>query len=454
VTSFGSKLRSFEEAASLVRPRDTIAVPLGTGQPVAFLHALGARESFEELTVFSALLVDLFPLFTRPGVRLLSGFFGPVERGLVKSGHDVEFIPADFRRFADVAKRIRPRVMATAAAPPDDAGRMSLSLHAGATTQALLECGRDPDRVLIVEVNPGLPQTLGLPPDHPHAIPIEAADVVVESHEPVFEIPDIDPSPSDRAIAGHALDLVEDGCTLQIGIGGVPNALAALLCEGAGGDYGVHSEMFTTGLMRLHRSGKVTNRKGIYDGCSIATFAAGTRELYEWLDKNPTVRFLPVEVVNDPAVIAANRRMVSINGALAIDLYGQVAADTLGPRQYSGIGGHHDFVAAATRASGGRSLVCLPATTSGEDRISRIVPGFDDGTIVTTPRHEVDAVVTEFGVARLAGRTVRERAAALIEVAHPDYRDELREAWERGDARTQSNERNNEGSGRIRPLAD
>jgi acyl-CoA hydrolase len=282
--------------------------------------------------------------------------------------------------------------------------------------------------VLIVEINPALPRTYGLPPDYPHAIPLEAADMVVESQRPVFEILDPEPSPIERAIAEHALHLVKDGCTIQTGIGGIPSALADLLAEGPGGDYGIHSEMFTTGLMRLHRAGKVTNRKGVFDGYSIATFAGGTRELYDWLDGNDAVRFLPVGCVNDPGVIAANRNMVSINGALAVDLHGQIAADTLGPRQYSGIGGHHDFSAAASRAPGGRSLVCLPSTAvAGGERVSRIVETFANGTLVTTPRHDVDAVVTEHGVAELSGRTFRERAQALIEVAHPDFRASLRE---------------------------
>jgi acyl-CoA hydrolase len=426
MTSSDSKIRSLEEAVAVVRSRDTLAVPLGPGQPAAFLHALGERESFDELTVFSALLIDLFRVFTRPGVRLLSGFFGPVERGLLEAGFDVEFIPADFRRFAEVGQRIRPRVMATAAAPPDADGQMSLALHAGATTQALIECGRDPERVLIVEVNPALPRTCGLPPDYPHAIPVAVADIVVESQRPVFEIHDAESSPIERAIAEHALHFVTDGCTIQTGIGGIPNELADLLAEGPGGDYGIHSEMFTTGLMRLHQAGKVTNRKGVFDGHSIATFAAGTRALYDWLDGNEDVRFLPVGRVNDPCVIAANRKMLSINGALALDLQGQVAADTLGVRQYSGIGGHHDFSAAASRAPGGRSLVCLPSTALvGGERTSRIVATFEAGSLVTTPRHDVDAVVTEHGIAELSGRTVRERARALIEVAHPDFRDSL-----------------------------
>jgi acyl-CoA hydrolase len=319
-----------EAASGLVRDADTLAVPLGPGQPAEFLHALGARERFERLDVFAALLVDRFPLFTRPGVALLSGFYGPVERAFRDAGHAVRFVPADFRRFVRIAKRMAPRVMATAAAPPDRDGFCSLALHAGATVDELLRCGRDPNRVLIVEANPRLPRTLGRPPEHPHAIHTRDIDVLIHSQREPIALPDPAPSEVERAIAAHAAAFIGDGATLQIGIGGIADAIARILAEGAGGDYGVHTEMFTTGLMKLHRAGKVTNRhKGLHDGSSICTFAMGTRELYDWLDGEgrELVRFLPVDAVNDPAIIARNRSLVSINGALSIDLVGQVAAD-------------------------------------------------------------------------------------------------------------------------------
>ena len=388
------------EAAALVRSGDTLAVPLGPGQPGAFLHTLGAREDLDDLTVFAALLVDFYPLFTRPGVRLLSGFFGPVERALKAGGHEVHFVPADFRRFANLARRYAPRVMATAAAPPDAAGRLSLSLHAGATVDELRRCGRDPARVLIVEVNPKLPRTWGLPPEHPHALMADEVDVVVESDRDVVALPEVEPSEVERRIAEHARAFVRDGCTLQTGIGGVPDMIARMLAEGPGGDYGIHTEMFTDGLMHLHQAGKVSNRKGIYDGFSVATFALGSRSLYDWLEGNDTVRFLPVDRINDPALIARNRCMVSINGALSVDLVGQVVADRIGEREHSGIGGHEDFVTGAAFSEGGRSLICLPSsarTPSG--RVSRIVSAFAAGTCITTPRHQVDVIVTEYGAA-------------------------------------------------------
>jgi acyl-CoA hydrolase len=418
------------EAAALVRRVDTLAIPLGPGQPVEFLHALGEHDRFQGLTVFGALLVGPFELFTRPGVTLLSGFYGPVERGLRDAGYEVRFVPADFRRFQKIAREMAPRVMATAAAPPDADGWCSLSLHAGATVEELHRCGADGSRLLVVETSPRYPRTLGLPPAHRHALHVDEIDVLVEGeHEPIT-LPAPHPSDLDQQIAGHAAQFIQEGATLQTGIGGVPDAVARILAAGPGGDYGVHSEMFTTGLMELHRAGKVSNvRKGVHEGVSIATFAMGTRELYDWLDGEgrDLVRFLPVDEVNTPELIARNRRMISLNGALSVDLFGQVVADEIDGRQYSGIGGHEDFVTGAAFSEGGRSLICLPSTaTVAGQRISRVVHEFPPGTCVTTPRHEVDVIVTEHGAAELAGLTTRERRDVMIEIAHPDFRDALR----------------------------
>jgi len=426
------KRRTATEAAALVRASDTMAIGLGPCQPPSFLHALGERDDFEALRVFGALLTGLYKVFTRRGVTLLSGFYGPVERGLRNAGYDVRFVPADFRRFGRYARQLAPRVMATLVAPPDAQGRCSLALHAGATVDELHRAGRDPQRILVAEVNPKLPRTLGLPPEHDHALTLDEIDVIVESEADPFYLPDHPPTEIERAIAEHVKRFIPDGATLQTGIGGIPGEIVELLAEGPGGDYGVHSEMFTNGLMRLHLAGKVTNRKGVYDGFSACTFSAGTRELYDWLDGREEVRFLPVDRINDPAIIARNRRMISINGALSVDLTGQVAADVVNARQYSGIGGHEDFVSGASFAEGGRSLVCLPSVArirSGAEEpllVSRIVAGFPPGTPITTPRHQVDVVVTEWGPAELAGKTAEDRAAALAEIAHPDFRDGLR----------------------------
>jgi acyl-CoA hydrolase len=419
------------EAAALFRPRDTFGMPLGPGQPAALLHALGERDDWEHLDVFGALLLDLYALFTKPGVRYVSGFFGPAERLLIDGGARIEFVPADFRRFVTIAEQFAPRIVATCATPPDDDGWMSLSLHAGATVREMERAAADPDRLLIIEVNPNLPWTFGLEPEHPHRIHADTPDIVITADAKPFELADTPPSDIERAIAEHAAAFVRDGCTLQTGIGAIPSTIVALLADGPGGDYGVHSEMFTTGLMHLHRSGKVSNaRKGVFDGFSVCTFALGTSELYSWLDRNPDVRFLPVDVVNAPHLVSANREIVSINGAIAVDLFGQVVADRINGRQFSGIGGHEDFVAVSGLQLEDRSLVCLPSTAGAdpEARLSRITASVPAGATVTSPRHQVDVVVTEYGVAELRGRTMRERAEALVEIAHPEFRPELRAA--------------------------
>jgi acyl-CoA hydrolase len=422
-----AKLRSLADAVAELRADDTVGIPLGPGHPTGLLHAMGERTDWSGLEVSGALLTDLYQVFLHPGVRFVSGFFGPAERFLRDSGGRIEFVPADFRRFGPLLDKLAPRVVATAATPPDADGWMSLSLHAGATVDAVHRAGAAADRVLLVEVNEGLPRTAGLPPEHRHAVHVDEADVIVESDRPPFVLEDPPATETEQAIARHAAAFIHDGSTLQTGIGGIPGTIATLLAEGDGGDYGIHSEMFTTGLMRLHQAGKVTNaRKGLHDGYSVTTFAAGTAELYRWLDGNDDVRFLPVDLVNSPEAIARNHDMVTINGALAVDLAGQVVADTLGGKQFSGIGGHEDFMAAAGMELSDRSLVCLPSTFVKDGlAASRIVGQLPQGTIVTTPRHQLDVVVTEHGAAELRGLTVRERARAIAAIADPVFRDDL-----------------------------
>ena len=417
------------EAVAFVRPDDTLTIGLGPAHPIGFLHALGERDDWTGLEMFGALLTDLDAVFTKPGVHFRSGFFGPAERFLRDSGANIEYVPADFRRFAPIVEELKPRIMATAAASPDADGFLSLSLHAGTTVEELHRAGADPDRVLIVEHSPAYPRTFGMEPDHMHRLHLDEIDVLVETDANPINLPDVPGTDVDAAITEIAIGFIPDEATLQTGIGAVPSLIATALAEGPGGGYGVHSEMFTTGLMRLHQAGKVTNtNKGYLDGYSVTTFSAGTPELYEWLDGNDAVRFLPVDVINDARRIARNRDFVSINGATAVDLWGQVAADTVRGRQHSGTGGHEDFVAGAGLQTDDRSLLCLQSSVviDGE-RVSRIMPNIGPDMLVTTPRHQVDVVITEHGAAELSGRTVRERALALAAVAHPDFRDELTE---------------------------
>src|SRR3984957_8580731 len=416
-----------EEAVALLRPVDQIGFGLGPGIPDALLTALGARDNWEDLQIGGALCLNFYDVFTKPGVSYRCGFFGPAERVLLSMGHRVELVPGGFRQMGPIMARFAPRVMVAQGAPPDEHGTVNLALHVGGTRDELLRAGRDPDRLLIMEVNPHLPRTKSLPPTYDNTIPLDVIDVLVESDGAPFALADSPTTDVDAAIARHALTYVHDGSTLQTGIGAIPNIVATELARGPLSGFGIHSEMFTTGLMRLHQAGKVTNdAKGVFDGVSVTTFALGSSELYRWLDGNHDVAFIPVETVNDPTVIARNANLVSINGALSVDLYGQVVADSIEGRQISGVGGHEDFVAGAELHLDAHSLICLRSTVQRDGAlVSRIAGLLPEGGVVSTPRHHTGVVITEYGAAELAGLTVRERAHALADIAHPDHRPPL-----------------------------
>lgn len=422
---------TLSDAVAAVRSTDSLAVPLGPGVPGGFMHALGERTDFVNLQIFGALMPDLYAVLTQPGVHYQSGFFGPAERFLRDSGASIDFVPADFRRFEPILESLAPRIVATAAAPPVD-GWVSLSLHAGATVDEIHRAASDPDRLLIVEVSEKFPRTFGVLPQHGHRVHVDHIDILIETDRDPLNLADAPPTEAELVIAQNALTFIRSGCTLQTGIGAIPNQIASFLAQSDLGNFGIHSEMFTSGLMRLHQAGKVSNNKGSdFDGFSPTTFAAGIPELYTWLHNNEDVRFLPVKIVNSPDIISRNRDMVTINGALAVDLSGQVMADSINGKQFSGVGGHEDFVAGPGLNLSGRSLICLPATSMVNGVMTtRILPQFPAGSVVSTPRHQVDVIVTEFGIAELEGRTIRERARALAAISHPDFREELLAAAE------------------------
>ncbi|MFN8644148.1 MAG: acetyl-CoA hydrolase/transferase C-terminal domain-containing protein [Candidatus Binatia bacterium] len=423
------KLRTPQQAVDLLRRDDTVAVPIATGQPPAFLAALGERDDWRGLSVFGGLLTEPYGFVQRQGVRFISGFFGPIERMLITAGASIDYLPAEFLGWERYARAAKPRVMVSAVAPIDERGFLSFGLHAGATYESFVAAMRDPDRLAIAEVIRDMPHVFGLGQYGGHRVHVSEVDWVIESDRSAFVLPEAPIGEADRVIGASVETLVPDGATLQFGIGAIPNIVAQLLAAGGKGDFGIHTEMFVDGIMHLHNAGKISNHKGMFDGFSIATFGAGSSELYRWMHRNPEVRMLPVMQVNDPAVIRRNRRMVSINGAIAVDLGGQVMADTIGPRQYSGVGGHELFVIGAHDGDDGRSIICLHATaTVNGTTVSSIMPHLPLGTPTTTPRHHVQYVVTEFGIANLGMLTAAERRAALIAIAHPDFRAELRAA--------------------------
>jgi acyl-CoA hydrolase len=416
-------------AARLVRPRDTVIAGFAAGQPVGFLEALGARSDLEDVVLYTGLLLRPYALLQNPGVRVVSGFFGPIERMARAAGARVGYLPADFNDLERLGLRLKPRVVLAVTSPPDRDGWLSFGLQAGANYRPFMEAIRDPERLAVAEVNPRMPRVDGIPELGGNRVHLSEVDVLVEHEADLVALPPEEPSPADLVIAQLVVERILPGSILQFGIGAIPDAIARILAERPGGGFGIHTEMISDGVMRLHEAGKVTNRKPLYDGFTVATFALGSERLYRWLDGNPQARILPVTDVNESSVLRQLPRLTSINGALAIDLAGQVAADAVGGRQHSGTGGHESFVSGARSAPDGRSFVCLKstATVSGR-RISTILPHFGGDTLVTTPRHHVQYVVTEQGAVDLSVLSDTERPRALIELAHPDFRDGLRAA--------------------------
>src|SRR5688572_4111948 len=409
-------------AAALVRARDMLACGFVAGQPAGFLDALGARSDLEDVVLYTGLLLRPYTFLQHPGVRVVSGFFGPIERMARAAGARVTYLPRDFNGLEHVAERLRPRVVLAVTTPPDADGWLSFGVHAGASYRPFLAAARDPDRVAIAEINRRMPRVHGEPALGGNRIHVSEVDVLVEHDAELVTLPAAAPSAADLAIARQVCDRIAPGAILQFGIGAIPNAIAGILAERPGGGYGLHTEMISDGVMRLHQAGKITNRKPLYDGVTVATFALGSRALYDWLDGNPDVHLLPVTDVNGPAVLARLPRLTSINGALAIDLAGQVAADAIGGRQYSGTGGHESFVSGAGDAPEGQSFLCLRSTATVEGTtMSTIVDAFAPATRVTTPRHHVQWVVTEHGAVDLSVLDDEARPHALVALAEPAF---------------------------------
>lgn len=298
--------------------------------------------------------------------------------------------------------------------PPDRAGMCSL----GVSVDCALSAAESADLV-IAQVNPRMPRT------HGHALPFDTIDLAVEVEADLPEAHVAELTPVAHAIGRHVAELIPDGATLQTGIGAIPDAVLRELTGHC--DLGVHTEMFSDGVLDLIERGVITGaRKSIHRNEVVAAFVIGSQRLYRFLDQNPAVALYPVDYTNNVDVIAANRRMVAINSALSVDLTGQIAADSIGPRFYSGIGGQVDFIRGAAKSAGGMPIIALPSTARS-GTISRITAELAVGSGVVTTRGDVHWVVTEYGARNLHGRTIRERARMLIEIAHPDYRAELTE---------------------------
>lgn len=299
--------------------------------------------------------------------------------------------------------------------PPDDQGYCSLGVSVDVVKSAVETASH-----VIAQINPSMPRTLGQSFIHKDRI-----DAFVEIDEPIIEHPSAEIDPVSLKIGKYVSLLIGDGSTLQMGIGKIPDAVLACLRNHS--DLGVHTEMFSDGVLSLYKNGNITNRvKGIHDGKTICTFCFGSKKLYDFVHNNPHIEFHPSEYVNNPGVICRNNNMIAINSAIEVDVTGQVVADSLGTRLYSGIGGQVDFIRGAGMSQGGRPIIALPSTACN-GTVSRIVASLTEGSGVVTSRGDVHYVVTEYGIATLRGRSIRERAIELMQVAHPKFRSALLE---------------------------
>ncbi len=420
---------TIEEAVGLIRRRDTVAFGFAVGQPVGMLSALAERDDFEQLDIYTGLLTAPYAWLDNPAVRVRSAFYGPIERASESLSCDLQFLAKGFRGLELMAQRMRPRVVLARTTPPDAQGWLNFGIHSGATFRPFREAASAPDRLAIAEVNRHMPHIEGLPDLGRNRIHVSEVDAWVRHDEEMMVLPEDEASREEKAIAHHVAERIDDGAVLQFGIGNVPNEIAKILAAGHRGGFGIHTEMINDGIMHLHNAAKVENRKGLYNGVSVATFALGSEKLYKWIDGNSDVRMLPVGAINDPALTGQLHRFVSVNAALSIDLLGQIAADHVGGRQYSGVGGHHAFVAGAGEAPEGKSFVCMKSTATVHGRtISTIVQRLPSNATVTTPRHLTQWVVTEHGAVDISALGDRDRAQALIDIAAPEFRGDLRKA--------------------------
>jgi acyl-CoA hydrolase len=408
-----------QEAVAGIRSRDQLYLQCAAATPSVLLDALVARA--EELHDVGVVHLHC----EGPGPHLVPEmashfrhralFIGPNARRAINEGR-ADFVPVFL---SDVPELFRSGAQAldavfVNATPPDAHGFCSLGTSVEAMHAAI-----DAAKTVIVQFNRAMPRTLG-----ESFIHVSQIDLAVEVDQPVYEVGRPAIGEVERCIGQFIADLVVDGATLQFGIGAIPSATAEFLRDKK--DLGIHTEMFTDAVVDLVEAGVVTgDRKARNRGKLVAAFMMGTRKLYEFVHDNPMVEMRAVDYTNDTHVIRSFENMTAINSAIEVDLTGQVVADSIGYRMYSGVGGQMDFMRGAALAPGGRPIIALPSTAGGDGAMTRIVPALKEGAGVVTTRGHVQTVVTEWGVAELWGRSLRERAKAMIAVAHPDHRDQL-----------------------------
>jgi len=415
---YAAKIATAEQAVRLIKPHQRILIGSGAAEPSGLVEAMVSHGTHLEGNEVVHLMTLGSAPYVQPGLegrfRHTAFFIGANVRAAVQEGR-ADFMPVFLSEIPQLitSGRVHIHVALIQVSPPDRLGFVSLGVAVDIVRAAV-----DTADLILAEVNPNMPRTLG-----DSFLHVDRISQLVPVDVP---LPELAPPPLDsisREIGRNVASLIPDGATLQMGIGKIPDATLAALTDRS--DLGIHTEMLSDGVMQLAEMGIVTGRKKTFlPGKIVTSFVMGTRKLYEWIHDNPQVEMRQSGFTNDPFQIARNDQMMAINSALAVDLTGQVAADTVGGRFFSGIGGQVDFIRGAARSKGGRPIIALPATAKG-GTVSRIQPVFEAGAGVVTSRGDIHYVVTEYGIADLWGRNIRQRTEALIGIAHPDFRSEL-----------------------------
>ena len=438
---YREKLRTPEEAVRLVKDGDWVDYSQTCSFPQALDRALSGRSGeLHDVKLRNA--ISMQPVATvenDPGRSFTYNLWhcSAIDRRYIDQGRAYH-LPMLFRQLGSYYRKgFAPvDVAMVTVAPMDERGDFSFGLTNCAQREVL-----DAAKTIILEVNPNMPVTVGIENDR---INIREVDALVECALPIPTVTAPLASELDRKIAEHLMPYITRGSTLQLGIGGIPNAIGTLIAESDVKDLGMHTELMSDGYLALYRAGKITNRcKPLQRGKGVFSICNGSRELYDFLDHNDEILTAPMRWVNSPETIRQLDDFVSVNGCIAVDLYGQVSAESSGTRQISGTGGQVDFITGAMEAEHGRAFLTMHATYTDKagKTHSRILPRFTEGDIITTPRTQAPCVVTEYGIAALPGKATWQRAEALISIAHPDFREELIRAAEEQKIWRRSNKR-------------
>ncbi|MBM6701156.1 acetyl-CoA hydrolase/transferase family protein [Megasphaera elsdenii] len=420
---YADKIVSVQEAVSHVQSGDRIVFSHACGEGQYLTDELvNQAERLENVEIVHMVAMGTAP-YCQPGMekhfRHNALFVGGSTRKAVEEGR-ADYTPCFFheipRLFTDGCLPVDVAFIQVSL--PDERGYCSFGISVDYTQPAAQAA-----KLVIAQVNKNMPYTYG------NGIHLKDIDFIVEKDEPLIELPPPKIGETERKIGEYVASLIHDGDTLQLGIGAIPDAVLSFLGEKK--NLGIHSEMFSDGVVDLARKGVITNtKKTINPGKFVSCFLMGTRKLYDFVDHNEDVLIEAVDYTNDPFVVAKIDNIISINSAIQVDLMGQTNSEMIGNRQFSGVGGQVDFVRGASRAKGGKAIIAMPATAA-KGKISKIVPLLDEGSAVTTSRNDIDYVVTEFGIASLKGKTLRQRAKALIEIADPKFKASLIEEFEK-----------------------